>query len=92
MIGIDNYERSVNHVFDLDGSHTSNVGMYKKTTSDDSEYNQSESATGCCRVQQNAYASNYFLSVRRLQWHPHIDHGSTLGILNLTSVRKGAGD
>ena len=28
------------HVFDLDDSHTTNVGMYKKTTSDDSEYNQ----------------------------------------------------
>ena len=47
-------------VFDLDGSHTTDVGMYKKTTSNDSEYNQSESATGCCRVQQNAYAANYF--------------------------------
>ena len=43
----------------FDGSHMTNVGMYKKTTSDNSEYNQSESATGCGQVQQNAYASNY---------------------------------
>jgi len=31
-----------NDIFDLDGSDTTNVGMYKKTISDDSEYNQSE--------------------------------------------------
>ena len=32
-------------VLDLDGSDTTNVGMYKKTTSDNSEYNQSECTT-----------------------------------------------
>jgi hypothetical protein len=38
-------------IFDLDGSDTTNMGMYKKTLSDNSEYNQSECTT--CKLQSS---------------------------------------
>ena len=73
----------------FDGSHTTDVGMYKKTIASITK----------ARVLQAAVESNKMLMLPTIshrsagfQWHTHIDCGSTLGMRNLTSVRKGAGD